>query len=327
LFAFFYRYLALFFLALYGTGAARAAGDPAPLRRIVDDAVRPLMAEHAVPGMAVAVTVNGRSAVFHYGWASREGKTPVDEHTLFEVGSISKTFTATLAAHAQAQGKLALSDRPSRHLPALAGSAVDRATLLHLGTYTAGGLPLQLPDDVADRDRMLAYFRQWKPEAAPGTQRRYSNPSIGLFGYATALALQMDFAKAMESELLRPLGLNHTYIHVPPRAMAGYAWGYSRQDKPVRVNPGLFDQEAYGIKTTAADLLRFVHANIEPARAPEPVRSAIAATHVGYFQVGDLVQGLGWEQFPYPITLERLLAGNARGMMMEPNAAAPPPRR
>lgn len=187
MFAFFYRYLALFFLALYGAGAARAAGDPTPLRRIVDDAVRPLMAEHAVPGMAIAVTVNGRSAVFHYGWASR---------------------------------------------------------------------------------------------------------------------------------------------HVPPRAMARYAWGYSREDRPVRVNPGLFDQEAYGIKTTAADLLRFVQANIEPARAPEPVRSAIAATHVGYFQVGDLVQGLGWEQFPYPIGLERLLAGNARGMMMEPNAATPlmPPR-
>ena len=58
--------------------------------------------------------------------------------------------------------------------------------MLNLGTYTAGGLPLQFPDNVTDPASMLAYYRQWQPEYAAGTHRRYSNPSIGLLGMLAA---------------------------------------------------------------------------------------------------------------------------------------------
>src|SRR5690348_6753033 len=107
---------------------ARAADAPAPLRAAVDAAVRPVMAEHGVPGMAVAVTVNGQSWFFNYGLASREQNTPVTENTLFELGSISKTFTATLAGYAQEQGQLSLDDHPGNYLPQLRGSALDKAS-------------------------------------------------------------------------------------------------------------------------------------------------------------------------------------------------------
>ena len=109
------------------------------------------MAEHDVPGMAVAATVDVLASFFLYGVASREKNTPVTETTLFEVGSISKTFTATLAAYAQVLGKLSLDDHPSKYLPQLKGNAIDKASLLNLGTYTAGGLPLQCPDAVTMR--------------------------------------------------------------------------------------------------------------------------------------------------------------------------------
>jgi hypothetical protein len=68
-------------------------------------------------------------------------------------------------------------------------SPIDRASLLELDTYTPGGLPQQFPDEVETDAQMIAYFRAWRPDAAPGTQRRYSNPSLGLFGHATARAL------------------------------------------------------------------------------------------------------------------------------------------
>lgn len=204
------------------------------------------MAEHKVPGMAVAVTVDGKTYFLNYGLASREKKTPVSEATLFELGSISKTFTATLATYAQVLGKLSLDDHPGKYMPQLQGSAVDKASLLNLGTYTAGGLPLQFPDEVESQQQMLSYFQQWKPAAAPGAQRQYSNPSIGLFGHITALALKHDFADAMETQLFPQLGLKNSYVHVPAGAMANYAWGYNKENKAVRVNPGMFDAEAYG---------------------------------------------------------------------------------
>jgi beta-lactamase class C len=310
--------------------AADDAANAANLRAIVDAAIRPAMAEHNVPGMAVAITINGRATFFNYGVASKETNTPITENTLFEIGSISKTFTATLATYAQALGKLRLNDHPSQHWPALKGSAIDKARLMHLGTYTAGGLPLQFPDAVSN-DKLLDYFVSWKPVAKPGpkpgTQRAYSNPSVGLLGHITALALKTDFVDAMQSQLFPKLGLQHSHIKVPESEMANYAWGHNKAQQAIRVNPGVLDAEAYGVKSSAADMIRFVQLNIDPSRLSPPMQRAVLGTHVGYFKVGDMVQGLGWEQYAYPISLERLLAGNSPEVIFDPNATkaiAPP---
>jgi beta-lactamase class C len=302
--------------------ASRAAANvsDATVRAAVDRAIRPLMAQHDVPGMAVAVTVDGRAMFFNYGLASKEKGLPVSENTLFELGSVSKTFTATLGCYARSQGKLSFDDHPGRFMPQLKGSAIDRASLLELGTYTPGGLPLQFPDEVIDDAQMLGYFRNWTPDAPPGTQRRYSNPSIGLFGHVTALALHTGFADAVEGRLFPALGLKHSHVRMPAAAMADYAWGYNRANKPVRVNPGVFDAEAYGVKSSAADMIRFVQENIDPSQLEQPMRQAVECTHTGYYRIGDTVQGLGWEQYRAPVSLAQLQAGNSEKMSRGFNA-------
>lgn len=309
-------------LALSATLPARAA-DEAAIHAAVDAAVRPVIARNDLPGLAVGVTVDGRAYVFNYGVASKATGKPVDDRTLFEVGSVSKTFNATLGAKALVDGRLSLSDHPGRYLPALKGHPIDRATLLQLGTYTAGGLPLQNPDGLPDDAAVQRWLRDWEPVHAPGTKRVYSNPSIGLFGRAVAAAIGRDFTEAVQDDLLPALGLRETHIRVPAAAMADYAWGYSQvkgEDKAVRVTPDVFDVEAYGIKTTAADLLRFVQVNIDPSGLPAPWRKAIEATQVGHVQVAGadgrdsgMVQGLGWEQYAWPVALDRWQAGNALG--------------
>lgn len=303
--------------------AATAAPGGDGLRKMVDAAVKPVMAQHRVPGMAVAVTVDGQAYFFNYGVASRETNKPVTEATIFELGSVSKTFTATLALYAQTLGKLSLADHPGQYMALLKGRPIDEATLLDLGTYTAGGLPLQFPDEVSDEARMVRYFQRWTPESKPGTQRRYSNPSVGLLGHITGLALQRGFAESLEAELLPRLGLWHTHIRVPQSATADHAWGYNSANRPVRVNPGVFDAQAYGVKSTASDMIRFVQLNLDASALEPPVRSAVGATHDAYFEVGGMVQGLGWEQYPYPTTLTLLLEGNSNTIIFDPNTARP----
>lgn len=300
--------------------AGWAAEAPAKLRTIVDGAIRPLMAEHGVPGMAVGITIDGQAYFFNYGVASKQTNTPVGEATLFELGSVSKTLTATLGSYAQVLGKLSLDDHPGKYMPQLKGSAIDQASVLHFGTYTAGGLPLQFPDGVTD-DTMAGYFLEWKPDAVPGVQRRYSNVSLGLFGYLTALALKADFGDAMEQQLFPQLGLKNTYIRVPESEMRHYAWGYNKENKPVRMNPGALARQGYGARSNAADMIRFVQANIAPGALQEPMRRAVMGTQVGYFRAGTMVQGLGWEQYAYPVTVQRLLSGNSYDMILEPNPA------
>jgi beta-lactamase class C len=301
------------------------------VERVVSEAIRPLMESNNVPGMAVAVTVDGKRYFFNYGVASKEGRQKVSENTIFEIGSVSKTFTGTLAAYAQARGALSLSDPASKHLPALAGSRFDSITLLELGTYTAGGLPLQFPDGVGDQDGMIAYLKGWRPAYPPGAQRVYSNPSIGLFGYLAARSLGEPFDDLMEKTLFPAFGLTSTYIRVPPSRMGDYAYGYSKDDKPVRVTPGIRGSEAYGVKTTTADMVRYVEANMDTARLDPTLQRAIDGAQTGYFKVGEMTQGLGWERYAYPTSLDVLLAGNSASMSFQANAATrltpPQPRQ
>jgi beta-lactamase class C len=297
-------------------GASHSFADER-IETIVKAAVEPVMQQQKIPGLAVAITVHGQPHYFNYGVASKENGKAVTENTLFEIGSVSKTFTATLAAYAQASGKLSLSDNASQVLPALRGSAFDNISVLQLGTYTAGGLPLQFPSEADRQEKMLGYFKQWKPTYAAGTHRQYSNPSLGLFGYLAAQSMGVPFDELMAKTLLPKLGLKHSYLKVPQDQMALYAQGYSKDDKPVRVEPGALDSEAYGVKTSAADLLRYVEANMNPASLEKPLQQAIASTHTGYYRVGEMTQGLGWELYNYPVTLDTLLAGNSSQMALE----------
>jgi len=293
------------------------------LANSVSNAIRPLMAQFDIPGMAVGVTLDGNRHNFVFGVASRESAAPVTAQTLFEIGSISKTFTATLAGYAQELGALSLQDSPAREVPALRGSPIAAASLLHLGTYTAGGLPLQFPDGIDDEAQAIDYYRTWKPAARPGQQRLYSNPSIGLLGHITALAMRRDFTELVENELFARLGMRQSFVRVPASRAGDYAWGYNKVNEAIRVNPGVFDAQAYGAKCSIADMLTFIEANIDPSALEPTIRRAVEATHAGHFRVGPMVQGLGWEQYPFPVSLALLQAGNAGAMLYEPHAAKP----
>ncbi|WP_230534213.1 class C beta-lactamase [Microvirga roseola] len=298
---------------------ATESGSQDRLTQVVNEAIRPVMEEYNIPGMAVAVTIRGQHSYFNYGVASKESGQRVTEDTLFEIGSISKTFTVTLASYAQVTGALSFSDKASKYMPALAGSSFDQISLLDLGTYAAGGLPLQIPDGVTDQETMIAYYRNWRPSYPAGTHRQYSNPSIGLFGHLAARSMGKPFDDLIEHMLFPALGLTRTYIRVPQDRMGDYAYGYSRDGKPIRVSPGIWDSEAYGVKTTSADLIRFAEANMGALMLDETMQRAIRATHSGYYRVGDMIQGLAWEMFTYPADLKRLLAGNSVQVSFKPN--------
>ncbi|HCL4160060.1 TPA: PDC family class C beta-lactamase [Pseudomonas aeruginosa] len=309
---------------LFATTPAIAGEAPADrLKALVDAAVQPVMKANDIPGLAVAISLKGEPHYFSYGLASKEDGRRVTPETLFEIGSVSKTFTATLAGYALAQVKMRLDDRASQHWPALQGSRFDGISLLDLATYTAGGLPLQFPDSVQkDQAQIRDYYRQWQPTYAPGSQRRYSNPSIGLFGYLAARSLGQPFERLMEQQVFPALGLEQTHLDVPEAALAQYAQGYGKDDRPLRVGPGPLDAEGYGVKTSAADLLRFVDANLHPERLDRPWAQALDATHRGYYKVGDMTQGLGWEAYDWPISLKRLQAGNSTPMALQPHRIA-----
>jgi beta-lactamase class C len=305
-----------------GPTAARAADDQdALIKQTVDAAIVPLMAKNGVPGMAVGVTVAGHAWVFNYGVASKETRQPVTRNTLFELGSLSKTFTATLASYAAQTGKLSLDDPTGKYVPALQSSPFGKVSLLELGTHTPGGLPLQVPDDVTSETGLMQYFRAWRPLYAPGTYRTYSNMGIGMLGFATAKRMGQNYNVLMTQTLLPALGLTNTYLDVPPARMADYAQGYTKQDQPIRMKPGVLGEEAYGLHSNVTDMTRFIEANMGEVRLAPKLQQAITATHTGYFRAGVLTQDLIWEQYPSPVDLQTLQAGNSSSMILDATPA------
>jgi beta-lactamase class C len=324
---------ALLALALFCTaGAASSAGRPGDpsadsLRKIVDATIPALMARDGIPGMAVGVAVNGKTYAFNYGVATKNPRTPVGDGTLFELGSLSKTFTATMAAWAQTRHRLSLADPTDRYLLNLSGTPFGNVSLLSLGTHTPGGLPLQVPDNVTSDAELMRFLEQWRPKYATGTYRTYSNVSIGMLGVITAKSMGEDFRLLAQRKLFPALGLKHTFIDIPANELPQYAWGYTDQDEPVRMKPGMLWHEAYGVRTTASDLVRFVEENIDPSALPVTLGQAITETHTGYFHAGPMIQDLIWEQYPYPVGIASLLGGNAYTMIFTPTpvrAIVPP---
>lgn len=313
--------LSLIGLSVFTGAAMGKSADPATLDSVVQQAATEIMKAHDISGLAIAVSHNGTQQFYSYGVASKATEAPVSPDTLFEVGSISKLLTATLATYAQAGGQLSLADPVEKYLPELQGSAFGKVPLMHLATHTAGGFPLQVPESVQNEQQLMDYLKAWKPIYPSGTQRSYANPSIGMLGMIAAKSMNQPFVSAMQNTLFPALGLNSSYLQVPADKMSLYAQGYNAENRPVRVNPGVLANEAYGVKTSVRDLIHFAELNIGPDKPQTRIQRAIAQTHTGYFQVGPMTQDLIWEQYPFPVTLKNLLTGNSNKMAYENNDA------
>ena len=213
----------------------------------------------------------GEPHYFSYGLASKEDGRRVTPETLFEIGSVSKTFTATLAGYAPDRGQ----DAPRRpRQPALAGTAGQplrrhqpaRPRDLYRRRRT------QFPDSVQkDQAQIRDYYRQWQPTYAPGSQRLYSSPSIGLFGYLAARSWASRSNGSWSSKCSRHWASSRP-LDVPEAALAQYARAAARTTARYGSVPARWMPKATGVKTSAADLLRFVDANLHPERLDRPRR-------------------------------------------------------
>ncbi|MCZ7886720.1 MULTISPECIES: class C beta-lactamase [Agrobacterium] len=291
------------------------AADEAKLKAITDAAIKPIMEKNGIPGLAVGISVDGESHIFTYGVMSKSSGKPVTAQTLFELGSISKTFTVTLSTYAEMNGQLSLSSKVENYLPSMKGKPFGDVTLMQLGTHTAGGFPLQVPDNVKTEQQLLAYLKAWKPSYKPGTHRTYANPSIGMLGYITAKAMGQSFDDAMKDTLFPALGLKNTFTVVPEAKMADYAQGYKRTGEPARMTPAVLSSEAYGVRSTAADMIRFVNANMGLEKLNGKIQQALINTHTGYFGVGAMTQDMVWEQYAHPAQLETLRELNSGALL------------
>jgi len=262
-------------------------------------------------GVTIGVISHGKRLTFSYGTAK--------DDSVYEIGSVTKTFTALLLAQMVEQGKVRLNTPVRKLLPA---GTVDKPnsgaeiTLLDLSDQHSG-LP-RLPDNLkpadmknpyADYDakKLYAFIKQHGVALPPNAPFLYSNLGVGLLGQALANRAGMSYADLLHQEITGPLGMHETGIALTPEMKARLIRGHDGQHHPAQ----LWDMDALvgagGIRSTATDMLTYLEAQLHPDQLPKSVLktpqgktlpAAIAKCHVVHADVGQGMHiALNWFRF------------------------------
>lgn len=257
-------------------------------------------------GIVVGIIDEHGSHVLAYGTLS-EGGAPAGADSVFEIGSITKVFTATMLSDMALRGELNLTDPIATHLPASVKTPVFQGKPITLGELSSqlSGLP-STPANLAPANpanpfadytvaQMYAQLSGYVPTRASGESYAYSNFGVGLLGHILTLRAGVDFETLVRARITRPLGMDSTGIALNADMTKRLALGYhmpgmqaQNWDMPALAGMG-------ALRSTTADMLKFVGANM--GVIPSPLYPAMRAAHKPQHALegrpGESI-GLGW---------------------------------
>ena len=220
--------------ALSGPAPAQAqAQEPSGM-----DAVVEWYRGAPIVGLTVAIARDGEApAVRAYGHVDAERRQAATADTVYEIGSITKTFTAALVLKRVEQGRIRLDDPLTRWLPEL-GEAAAGVTVRHLLSHTSGLPSAAVSEDLArpvTEAALMAAVRERPREFEPGARFRYNNIGYALLGAILEREGRAPYVDQLRADLLAPLGLSHT---APCRLEdatrpAGFDHGYRTTPAPL----------------------------------------------------------------------------------------------
>lgn len=240
-----------------------------------DDAQALLRARTVAPGVAIVVARIARDGTTTFEEAGTlAGGQPANEHTLFEIGSVTKTFTATILASMVLDGSVKLDDPVQKylptgvHVPTRDGKAI---TLLDLADQHSG-LP-RMPDNWHPRDfedpyidygvtQLYAYLNKASLTRDPGAQFEYSNLGLGLLGTALANRAGTSYTALLRKRVLDPLGMRETTIELNAAQRARFATGHTADGDPAKPWNFAAFAGAGAIRSTVADMAKYVRCGL-----------------------------------------------------------------
>ena len=220
---------------------------------------------------------DGRTRVVAFGDPG-PGQPPLDGNSVFEIGSISKVFTATVLAELVQEGKVSLADPVQKFLPAGVRVPSRNGKQITLGNLSEqnSGLP-RLPTNFKPADpanpyadyrapQMYEFLSGYQLTRDPGAQFGYSNLGVGLLGHALSLATGQSYEEMERTRVWAPLGMEHTAITMTPWMKSRLALGHD----PMGTIAANWDLDvlagAGAIRSTTYDMLKFADANLHPER-------------------------------------------------------------
>lgn len=260
------------------------------------------------PGLIIGMINSDGRTVMSFGRKSWADDSPPDEHSLYEIASVSKTFTGVLLAEMVQRGEVSLSDKVSTLLPGvtLPRGGGSEITLRHLATHRSG-LPYQPPNlidegtDLAnpfagyDREKLYDFLASHVMERLPGAAWEYSNTGMALLGHALAVKKETTWETLLRERVLDPIGLDDTAVTLDASQLARRLPGHHGVVQRPPFESDILAPAA-GLFSTVDDLLTYLERNAGLRRTPAPLGPALAESH-RFHAASDTSAfslGLGW---------------------------------
>jgi serine-type D-Ala-D-Ala carboxypeptidase/endopeptidase len=272
-----------------------AAPSQDPLGQIIDQVVARVP---ACVGLAIGATQGNLRVQRFYGDTGNHGPPKAD--TEFEIGSITKTLTATLLAFEDQQGTIHIGDPLARYappgfrIPNFNGQPIQ---LAHLAEHTSG-LPRVVPNPQAPMppERLWQFINNYQLAHAPGEQFLYSNLGFALLARAMVRRSNASEDKLYARIITGPLGLHDTAIELTTAQRSRLAQGFRRNGQPApEFGPAFPAMNGAGaVRSTLNDMMRYL--DFELGRVNVPLRSLLPALHEPRHAAGPNGSiGLGWQ--------------------------------
>jgi CubicO group peptidase (beta-lactamase class C family) len=259
--------------ATSGIKVLERPGVPALRAGRLEDQLAALVRKHRVCGAQLAIHHDGETVAIETGELEHRGGRPVTRDAAFPIGSVTKSFTATVAMVLVADGDLDLDEPLGGQLPEL-DELGDVLTLRHLLSHTSGFASGPDSTELSSgslRRYVADHCRRRNLVLPPGTGFSYSNMGYILAGRLIEEITGMSWAEAMESILLRPLGIAPAFICPPAGGQGGrpVATGHSvnlalGRTQPVRQSLAAAEAPAGALAVSAVDLVRLGRMHISP---------------------------------------------------------------
>ena len=251
--------------------------------------------------VAAAVIDDGTTASAYF-CADPKSQRPYDDHTAFEIGSVTKTMTAALLAEFIARGEVSLNDPIAKLLPP--GTSVPsfdgrEITIGDIVTHTSGlpSFPWRMTDvnnpyaALTERD-LLGALAATQLTRVPGAQWEYSNFAMMVLSYALATRSGKDYETLLRERLLAPLAMNETYIAKRPPQVR-LAQGHLSNTMPQVPWDFPVDMAGVGgVRATLPDMVRYLEGELG-TRGSE-ITPALAQTQQQVASVGGYTMGMNW---------------------------------
>lgn len=282
-----------------------AAAQHFPSEEDVSVMLRYLVEDGETPAIVLGfIEADGSTSVVSYGDGGPDTRQ-IGAQSAFEIGSITKTFTAALLADMVERGEMSLTDPVSQYLPegvTMPSRGGREITLHDLSTHHSG-LP-RLPDNLAPADRANPYadysaeqlydfLSNHELRRDPGSEFEYSNVGVGLLGHVLEQATGMTYEELVRERILEPLGMKTTGIALQGNLAEWMTKGHNDAGEPVPYWDLVTLAGAGGLRSNVEDMLKYVAANIRPPESD--VERALHATHEIQEQVEEgAAIGLNW---------------------------------